>query len=173
MLKQLLFKKNFLLAGGSLLLLLVCYQFAFKRTLDAWQLNRQLTEQLGSGNDLGYQPGYLDRKGRNLDRILELYRSDTTLFRSGTISTIAVLAAKYKVKLTVVPARDAIYQRDHSVIQKLGFEGDFFALNRFLNQLESSTGIGMPVAVDLKTQRKGINPDQQRLMMDVYMVILK
>ncbi|SDQ01667.1 hypothetical protein SAMN05428975_5922 [Mucilaginibacter sp. OK268] len=171
MLKWWPFKKEYLLIAGAVILLLICYQLAFKNTITAWQFNRQLKTQLQQTGDISYQPGYLDRKSKNLEHILVLYRSDTALFRSNTISTIAVLAEKYRVKLAEVPAQDEVYHTERAIIQKLNFEGDFFALNSFLNQLESSESVGVVRAVEFKLQRKDAEPVSKKLMMGVYMEI--
>ena len=173
MLKWWPFKKKYLLIAGGGFLLLICYQLAFKNTLAAWQLNRQLNKELVQSADISYPPGYLDRKSKNLERVLALYRSDTALFRSNTISTIAVLAEKCRVKLAEVPSQDVVYHTEGAIIQKLNFEGDFFALNVFLNQLESSEEVGMVRTVEFKLQRKDGQPAAKKLTMGVYMEILK
>lgn len=166
-------KKEYLLIVGGLLLFLLCYQLAFKDTIAAWQLNRELTGQLLQDHDLGYQPEYLERKSRNLDTILNIYRSDTVLFRNNTISRIAALADKNQVKLTEVPIQEAMYHTDRTIIQKLSFEGDFFALNSFLNQLESISGAGVPRSVVFRSSRKEGEPDRKKLSLEVYMEIRK
>ena len=173
MLKRWPFKKDYLLIAGTVLLFLICYQLAFKLTINDWQLNRQLTGEALQSGDLSYQPGYLERKDRNLEKILALYRSDTTLFRSSTLSAIAALAEKNRVKLTDVPVQESVYHTGRSIVQKLSFEGDFFALNGFLNQLESLGGVGMSRAVNFKTVRKGAEPGSGKLMLEVYMEICK
>lgn len=167
------FKKDYLLIAGAVVLLLISYQLAIKNTLDAWRLNRQLSGRLQQGNDLSYQPGYLERKNKNLDNILALYQSDTAVFRSNTISTIAALAEKNKVRLSEVPVQEIIYHTTGSIIQKLNFEGDFFALNIFLNQLESLRDVGIPKAVNFKTERKNVDPESKKLVLEVYMEIRK
>lgn len=173
MLKYWPFKKDYLLVALAIFLAIVCYRFAIQNTLSAWRLNRELTGQLQESHDLSYQPGYLERKNKNLDRVLSLYVSDTTLFRSNTISVIAVLAEKNKVKLTGVPAQELFFHTEKSIMQRLSFEGDFFALISFLNQLESLDGVGIPKSVVFKTERKEIQLETNRLLMEVYMEIRK
>ncbi|MBB6126362.1 hypothetical protein [Mucilaginibacter lappiensis] len=173
MLKWWPLKKDYLLMAATVMILLICYQFAFKSTIAAWNFNRQMKEQLQQAGDITYQPGYLDRKSKNQERILALYRSDTALFRSNTISAIAVLAEKNRVKLAEVPAQDLVYHTEVAIIQKLNFEGDFFALNGFLNQLESAERLGVVRAVEFKLARKEADPVAKKLVMGVYMEISK
>jgi hypothetical protein len=173
MLKWWPYKKDYLLVVGAIILLLICYQLAFKNTFAAWQLNRQLNKQLLQSADISYPPGYFDRKSKNLERILGLYRSDTALFRSNTISTIAVLAEKHRIKLAEVPAQDLVYHTEGAIIQKLNFEGDFFALNEFLNQLESFENVGVVRSVEFKLEKKEAEPVAKKLIMGVYMEISK
>jgi hypothetical protein len=161
------FKKDYLLVAGSALLLAICYAFAFSKTIADWKIYGQLTSQLSAGEDLAYQPGYLERRSRNLEKILALYRSDTTLFRSNTISTIAGLADKRGVKLTGVPVEETIYHTPSAIIQKLTFTGDFFALNHFLYDLESAEGLGIPRSVVIQKERRGAETEAGKLNMEI------
>ncbi|MEZ2337946.1 hypothetical protein AB6735_20020 [Mucilaginibacter sp. RCC_168] len=150
------FRKDYLVYAGAVLLFFISYQLVISRTLDEWHLYRQLNQELAATNDLSYQPGYMERKSRNLERALALYRSDTALFRSNTLSEIAILAEKQHVRLIGVPAEQDIFHTDRAILQKLRFAGDFFSLNRFLYALESAKGIGLPRSVVYRTDRKNV-----------------
>lgn len=170
MFKQIPVKKEYLLAAATAVLLLFCYQLAFKKTLEAWQVNRQLKAQAARAADLSYQPAYLERKNSNLARILARYQTDTLAFRSSTINTIAAIAAKEQVKLSEVPVQNPFYHADRFMIQKLGFEGGFFALEKVLDQLQASKDIGMVRSADFKVVevRAGSKPVRQ-LVLEVYL----
>jgi hypothetical protein len=169
MLKQLNIKKEYGLVAGSILLLLIAYQFDFKRTIEAWQLHRDLKQQAQQSGDLSYQPGYLERKNRNLDKILSFYKADTLSFRSNELSKIASIAEQADVKLSEVPSEDRTYSTAQSVIQKLSLEGDYFELVKTLRQLESASGIGFIRSVKLNSTRKHQGNDNERKMvMQVY-----
>ncbi|NOW98929.1 hypothetical protein [Mucilaginibacter sp. SG564] len=148
------FRKDYLVYTGAVLLFFISYGLAFSRTLDEWHTYRELNQELAANNDLSYQPGYMERKSRNLERALALYHSDTASFRSNTLSQIAILAEKQHVRLTGVPAEQDIFHTDRAILQKLRFTGDFFSLNRFLYELESTRGIGLPRSVVYRTDRK-------------------
>jgi hypothetical protein len=170
MINQLLIKKNYLLIAGTAIFLLLCYQLAFKKTLEAWQTNKQLQAKLAQAADLNYQPAYLERKNNNLGRIIDRYKTDTAAFRSNSISTIASIAEKEQVKLSEVPVQNPLFHSGQFTIQKLSFEGGFFALIKVVNQLQALKGIGMVRSVDFKTTetRSGSNLSK-KLMVDVYL----
>jgi len=169
MLKQLPFKKQYLLTGATIVLLLLSYQFAFKRTIEAWQINKNLKTQIARSSDLSLQPAYLERKSNNLNKILSLYKTDTVAFRSNIISTISLIAEKQGVKLSDVPLQNALYRSDKYIIQKLSFEGGYFSMVKVLDQLQNSPGIGTLRSVTLKLQKANSNSSESsNIIMDVY-----
>ena len=143
MLDKLPVKKEYLLIGAAILLLLLSYELALKKTVEAWRIHQQLSTQLAQGTDLSVQPAYLERKNRNLDKIISSYKTDTVAFRSTMISAISLLAEREGVKLSTLPMQDPLFHSDKFIIQKLGFEGDFFSLTRVLNHLRLTSNIGM------------------------------
>jgi len=174
MLKQLPFKKEYLLVAGTILLLLVSYQLAFKKTIEAWQIHKQLRAQLAQATDLSYQPGYPERKNSNLSKIIDHYKEDSVAFRSSSINTLASIAEKENVKLSEVPIQDPLFHADKFIIQKLNFEGDFFALTRVLHQLPAVSGIGFVRAATYKVTGRNINSDEtKKLVLEVYLELVK
>ncbi|HEY8782400.1 MAG TPA: hypothetical protein VIM16_12325 [Mucilaginibacter sp.] len=174
MLKQIPVKKEYLLIAASIILLLLCYQLAFKKTIEAWQINKHLKTQIAQAADLSYQPAYLERKNNNLSKIISLYKTDTVIFRSNTISAIASIAEKENVKLSEVPLQDAMYHTDKLIIQKLDFEGDFFALTKVFNRLQATRGIGMVRSAAYKmTGLRAGNDDVKKLIFEVYLETAK
>ena len=171
MLKQLPFKKQYLLIAAAIVLLLLSYRFAFKRTIEAWQVNKNLKTQIAQSSDLSSQPAYLERKSNNLNKILSLYKTDTIAFRSSIISAISLIAEKEGVKLSNVPLQNALYRSDKFIIQKLSFEGRYFSLIKMLNQLQNSPGIGTVRSVMIKMQKTNSNGGaNSSIVMDVYFV---
>src|ERR1700744_2064217 len=138
MLRQLPFKKEYLLVGGAIVLLLLGYQLAFKKPIEAWKLNHSLKQQLLHSADISSEPQYEERKNINLGRVIDLYRADTSEFRGNIISKISSIAEEEKVKLTEVPTRDPLYHTYQVIIQKLNFEGDYFSLVKILNRIQAA-----------------------------------
>ena len=169
MLKQLNIKKEYGLIVASVLLLLIAYQFAFKRTVEAWQLHRDLRQQVLKSADISVQPGYLERKNRNLDKIMSLYKADTVNFRSNVLSTISSIAEQNDVKLSEVPSEDPVYHTSQFAMQKLSFEGNYFALERTLDKLQSTGNMGIIRSVAIKSiGRHAANDDSKKIVMEVY-----
>jgi hypothetical protein len=174
MLKQLPLKKEYLLIAAAIVLLLLSYQLAFKKTIEAWQINKRLKEQLIRATDLSYQPAYLERKNKNLTNIINRYKTDTVAFRSNIISSISSIAEKENVKLSEVPVQDPLYHTNQFIIQKLNFEGSYFALTKVLKQLQARSGIGMVRSVTYKAINVKSNKDEaKKLIIEVYLETAK
>ena len=173
MFNKLPIEKEYLLIAATILLLVLCYQFAFKNTIAAWQTLVQLQQQVAHTNDLSVQPDYLKRKNLNLDKILDQYRVDTVEFRSNSISKIAIIAEKENVKLSEIPLSDPVFHTDKFIIQKFDLEGDYFSLTKALNSIRSTNGIGMIRSVTYKLVRGRAIGDDKKLIAEVYLEIAK
>jgi hypothetical protein len=148
--KQVAAFKKYLLPLASVLLLIIGYQLAFKATLSAWQVNRQLKDQVGRLSRLDLQSGFLERKETNLQSIIARYKIDTLTSRNAVINKIALIAETENVKLTEVPMQDPFYHTETFVLQRLIFEGDYFSLLRALNKLQAASDMGIIRTVSLK-----------------------
>jgi hypothetical protein len=169
MLKQLPLKKEHLLVAAAMVLLLLSYQLAFKRTIAAWQQNHQLKQQLAQSTDISVQPQYQERKNTNLEKIISLYRADSTEFRGNILSDIASVAAKEQVKLSEVPVRDPLYHTDQFIIQRLNFEGGYFSLTRALDRLQNTKGVGIVRSAAFKTVADLSSKEKvKKLTLEVY-----
>lgn len=165
--------KKYLPVAAALILLLISYELALKKTIGAWQLHASLSKQLSQSTDPGYQPQYLERKNANLARIIHLYRADTVNFRSNILGTISTVAEKENVRLSEVPAQDPLFRTPRFIIQKLDFEGDYFHLVRLLHRLQATPDVGMIRAAELKSviPPSGGNPSQ-KLVLEIYLEIV-
>jgi len=171
MLEKLKIKRDYLLIVGGFLLLLLCYQLAIKRTIEAWHQHQQLKKQVARSADLSYQPGYLERKRLNLDKILRHYNADTTNLRSNLLSNISSIAEEQNVVLSEVPGKDASFNRSPFSLEKLSFEGDYFALLKTLNKLQSTVQAGIIRSVSLHLKKNMGNIEKENsLVMDVYFI---
>lgn len=170
MLKQLSIKREYLMIAATIILLLLCYKLAFKKTIEAWQIHKGLNAQLTQATDLSYQPAYVERKNSNLTKIINRYKTDTIAFRSNAISAISSIAEKENVKLSEVPLQDPLYHTEQFIIQKLNFEGDFFALTKTLDQLQATVGIGMVRSASYKMIISRSSTDEvKKLVLEVYL----
>jgi len=174
MLKNLIYKKDYWLVAGTILLLVICYQLAFKKTIQAYQNHSRLQAEISQTSDVSYEPGYLQRKASNMDRILERYHMDTLALRGNTLAQIAVVAERENVKLSEVPVQDPSFNTAHFIIQKLEFEGTYPALLKTLNNLGNMTNIGVPRSITIKTVSKNTSSrEEKKTVMDVLMEVKK
>jgi len=150
-------KKEYLLLAASVLMVVICYQLAFKKTIEAWHLHRQLEAQVSQTLSTNFQPGYSERKSANISKILNLYKADTLNFRSNIISRISSIAEKENVKLSEVPADDPALHHNKLIHQKLAFDGNYFSLVKTLDDLQKTPEIGVVRSVDLKSASSNIN----------------
>jgi hypothetical protein len=173
MIKQLPFKKEYLPTAVAVVLLLLCYQLAFKNTLLAWQLNSSLKKQLTQVADVSLRPAFEQRKNKNLDRTINLYKADTSALRSKTLSDISAIAEKENVKLTEVPNRDPLFQTPELLIQRIDFEGDYFSLMKVFAALQKAGKIGMirSATFDVTTALSG-NEKVKKIALKTYFEIL-
>jgi len=155
-------KKEYLLLAASLVMLIICYQLALKKTIEAWHEHKQLTSKLAQSSNLNFQPGYSERKNANISRILNLYKADTINFRSNIISRISSIAEKANVKLYEVPVEDPALHNSKLIVQSLAFEGDYFALIKTLNELQKTSGIGMIRSIDIKSVENHFNENASK-----------
>jgi hypothetical protein len=174
MLKQLPFKKEYLLVVAALLLALVSYQLAFKKTIEASQLNSQLKKRLAQSTDVRYQPGYLERKNNNLSDLVSHFKADTIGLRNNILNTISTIAEKENVKVSEVPPLDPVYLTDKYVIQKLNLEGDYNGLEKVIYQIQSTAQIGFLRAVTFKIiQSPSLHGNLNKLTLEISLELIR
>jgi len=174
MFEKLPIKKEYVLIAATLILLVASYRFAFKNTIEAWQMHHSLITKLDQSADLSYQPQYLERKLNNLNKTIGLYMADTTELRNNIISTIASVAEKQNVKLTEVPVQDVSYSNEKYGIEKLGFEGDYTSLLKLANALQSTAKIGLIRSETFKSVEVRTSTDKtKKLILELYLEITK
>ncbi len=170
MYQQIIQRKEFLFALACILLLMLSYQLALKKTYEAWIIHRELTARFGLQDAAVIQPAYQKRKGDNLDKIIGFYRVDSLQIRDTIINRIALDARKLNVELTLVPAADEEMRMENYNLQVLNFEGDYFSIVKFLARLQKTPNIGFMRSVILKSKRKetGHSMDQ-KIMLEIYL----
>jgi len=163
---------NYLLITGTLCLLLISYQLAFKNTLEAWKLNKKLNEQI-DGVTLSEQPAYLQRQDKAMAAVIRSYRADTLNYRNNIVSQISEAGDKEHVRIVEVPIQTDLSTRQY-LVQKVNLKGDFFALLRTLNHLQQLNGIGYVRSLLLKKNRNQnqIKEDNE-VVMEVYIAAIK
>jgi len=172
--KGLINNRNYWLVGGSLLLAFLCYRLAFKKTIEAWQENRRLNSQLLNVSDLSFQPGYLERKFKNLSAVADLYKVDSINYRSEMIAKVAGIAQQENVKVVNVPLPDEADNTQHLIRQKIEVKGVFYSLLKFYDQVEVRHEAGLVRSVIWKELPAPVNSKKDdQLLMELYLVTVK
>lgn len=141
--KAILSNTKYLFAAAVILMIFVCYRFAFQNTIDAWQLNKQLKTQASQSTNNSYNPGYLQRKQANLSHIINNYAVDTVAYRQIMSDKIALVAENCNVRLSNLPITHDITIKDGSYLQQqVLLSGDYYSLLNFLHELETIKGLG-------------------------------
>jgi len=174
MFKKIPVKNEYLLVAATLLLFLISYQLAFKKTIEYWQLNNGLKAKLAQSNNIAIQPEYLERKNANLNKLIGLYMADTSALRNNLINIISLLADKENVKLAEVPVQDVTNVSEHFIIERLHFEGDYFSLMRLSEKLQQENGIGIIRSESWKVNEINMSSNRiKKLSLEVLLEISK
>lgn len=159
-------KQRYISAAAAALLVVTCYQLAFKRTIEAWQLHKGLERQIQQSSDVSVPPGYLNRKDRNLDGLLNLYKpADNS--RDELINRVAEIAESEHLKVEEVPHPDTSAEGAGYVIQRLLFSGEYLAMLRTLQKLEQNKEVGMIRSLTLKTARATESKNGKDLSLEI------
>ncbi|MDO3645235.1 hypothetical protein [Mucilaginibacter sp. L3T2-6] len=160
-------------AAVLVVFLLICYRLSISRTVEAWQLNKQLTSRSAHISDISVQPSYIVRKGRNIKNILGLYRIDSAELRNNIISKIASMADIENVHLSEAPMQSAPDSTSKAVLQQLNFAGNYGNILKFLNKLQHTRGLGLVRTVIIQRDKKLKEADKKLLACQIYLEMLK
>lgn len=153
---------------AAVFLLFLGYQLAFKQTIEAWQVNKELHQQLESGEELVAQPGFTKRKAVNLERALELYKVDTATFRSKLITTMSLLGEKHDLRMVEIPKTVADTMHD-SYQHRVILEGNYHNMIRFLNDAENTKGYGQLRSVEVYSDKNN-SIEKNELRLQLYFI---
>lgn len=151
---------------------LICYQMAFKPTIEAWQSRSALKARILQSAGKSGQPDYLIRKKVNLDTLVARFKIDTGVFRTGVLNKIALIAQKQDVKLIDIPAPDPLSSAGPYLVQKLVMEGTYFALLKTLDGLRTAGQVGFIRSVSIRMPEKD-TPVKQALAMTIYLEVIR
>lgn len=176
MMRNIPFKKPYLLVALPIVLTLLSARFAFWNTWQAWHLNQQLNSEISEGGNVSFQPGYLERKNKNLSNAIHLYQVDTSAYRNTLITELSSLSEREKVSVVDVPTENSnpYYQTKSYKVENIVFQGAFPNLLRFYHKLYQLPHIGVIRSLQLSTvsqQEKG--NDDRKLQLQVYLELVR
>lgn len=156
-------KKNKLLLPLFILGLILCWFLAFNKTFDALKLNAQLTRTSEKGNDISFNPSYVQQKLLSLDLILKGYKvkndwNDILWMQASSI------AASQQVAIDFTLDRPSAEVDSNSVEQgqSLYFQSGFIQLVKLMDTLERVKGIGKVSALQLKAPKRDVVGDIEK-----------
>ncbi|PAW94651.1 hypothetical protein CKK33_14575 [Mucilaginibacter sp. MD40] len=167
------FSRPYAVPAAAILFLFICYQLAFKKTLEAWQLHRQFQQQLSTAQGIGSTPALMIRKQRNLDRIVQHYRWDTTAYRSSIIEQISKLSATQGVGFPTLPQREPALQSDQLQVERVVLNGKFTDLLKTLHTMEQTSSLGVVRSVRLSSPDERTGKKGNSLEMSVYLMSVR
>lgn len=150
-------KKNKLLLPFFVVGLLLCWFLAFNKSFDAVQLNRKLKMESEKGNDISFNPDYVQQKLAALDLILKSYKvkdewHDQLWMQSSSIAAKQNVTVDFTLDKPAID-RDSSSLKDSIRMQSLYFYGGFIQLVKLMDTLERDRGIGKISALQIKVPK--------------------
>lgn len=137
--------KNHLLTAGTVVLLLLCWPLAFRKTIDALSLNRKLSLLDEDKGKLSFNPEYLEQKHRVLSKLVASYTIDSAQWKNEFWLNVSRSAAGKGIAVSYTPeqAKEQDKDKDSKVIrQSILFGADYRHLVTLLDTLEKMKGVG-------------------------------
>lgn len=141
--------------------LLLCWFLAFNKTFDAVKLNRKLKEESEKGNDISFNPAYVQQKLAALNGILKSYKIDEEWNDKLWMQSSAI-AARQNVSVDFTLDRPSAEVDSTSVgkSQALYFYGGFIQLVKLVDTLERTRAIGKISALQVKAPKADLVGDR-------------
>lgn len=125
---------------------LASWNFAFKNTVDAISLNRKLNFQAEDRSVIAFNPEYLNKKNKILDKVLKRYTLDSAEWRDEFWLKISRIAASKDIRGDFHPDKinNTLSSDPASVIsrQSILFEGDYTNLVGLLDSVQKTEDLG-------------------------------
>lgn len=144
--------KTKLLSIGALLFLLICYQYAFKKTWNIFQEYRQnYTNADQSGNYQNLIPG-LQYQEKKMADLINNHISDTLNTPKETLAFITSFCKQSRLKLTeYLPVQIAENSGFNIATRQISVEGSFKGLIKLLYELENQQFYGRLCSASFKS----------------------
>lgn len=175
-LKNLTYKrKNQLLIAGMLLVLLVSWNFAFKNTAEAINLNRNFHNKSSDSQSLTYNASYLTEKSFLLDNIVCRYQADSLSWKNSFWTHVSKSIPSHGVSVIYQPDEKSKQQDVPSVVtrQHITFDADYKKLLMLLDSLQKRNEAGYVSSVSLNTNEKRRSETIENVRMKMVFSILK
>ncbi|WP_216849035.1 hypothetical protein [Pedobacter sp. L105] len=148
-------KLLFPVAGAGILL---CWIFAFSRTVEAVQLNRELNGQVVQNEDLSFNPVHAQRKLDALQSIVKSYQINETTWSNELWLKASAMAMKRHVGIDYTLTRPSA-EKDTTQLGKtemLYCYGNYSQLVGLIDTLERAPAIGKISALQIKSPKPDV-----------------
>ncbi|PWG78040.1 hypothetical protein DDR33_24335 [Pararcticibacter amylolyticus] len=168
--------KNRLLTAGAVVLLLLSWPLALRKTKDAIRLNHELSLKSEQATDLSYNPGYLRDKNQMLDHLVSQYRADSAGWKDELWLKASGIASARGASVAYTPGQLRV-QADTSsadiLRQSISFGGDYRKLVSLLDTLEKVRETGFASSAKFETQKSRNVEESDKLYMKVVFEVIK
>lgn len=147
-------QKNIGLIIGSILMLLICYQFGIDKTIAQYNEYDRLSQQQNLFENMPKQMAVLNQKKRYYDSILVAYQLKGTSIQNNLIK--AINAFSDDKGITVVGFEEPyLEEREDLTIKTYRFTlgGEFNDLLALIHQLEQKTKFGEVISLDFEKKK--------------------
>jgi len=154
--------KNKLLLPAVIVLLLLSWNLAFKKTYDAIVLNRQLNKASTEASDLSDNPDFLKRKAEVLTLVLNRYKVDSSDWNNEFWLNVSSAAVNRGLEVIYRPEKNALKTDSvqTGLNQSIQFRGEFKGLVQLLDTLEKSKGLGKIVSIRFEKEKRDFSDDR-------------
>lgn len=149
-------RKNKLLIPATVVALLLCWFLAFNKTYQAIQINRQLSSQIPSEEDIAFNPAHTQRKLAALQNILKSYRVNEAEWSNQLWMKASAIAMKQNVGIDYTMTRPEV-EKDTTAIgvsETLYCYGNYQQLVKLIDTLEKMPSIGRISALQVKAPKE-------------------
>ncbi len=135
--------KNILLIIGFLLMLVLCYQLAFSKTLTLKKEFRTLKQEVELLESIPKQLSLLKQKERYYDSVLTKYQLKGSSLQNSLLKTINTFSKNHNLKVIGFLEPHIINQNNLTIkTYQFTLEGDFNNILKLTYQLEQQTKFG-------------------------------
>ena len=166
-------QKNKFLLGGAVLLLLICYLFAFRNTIDLYQSNNAAEEKLEALKTAPQQIAALNKKLGFLNSRVKQYVRDDNFDQEDILVSISDFCKQNRLKIVEFPKSER-KQKEDIVIETFHFtvEGNYVNLVKLIYDIEVVNKIGRIASLNFETQVDR-RSKVKRLLVSVYLQNLR
>lgn len=155
-------QKNKLLFPVAGVGILLCWFFAFNRTFEAIQLNRELSSQVVGNDDLSFNPEHAQRKLDALRGILKSYRVNEVTWSNELWLKASAMAMKEHVGIDYTLAKPTAEKDTTSLgrTEMLFCYGNYIQLVKLVDTLERTPSIGKISALQIRAPKPDVIGDR-------------